>query len=133
MTKTECREVVSSTAAVVHFPRIDETKMGQKYFVAFCVFFSLLNGVISTSADSRIQTFLPTENSNLEVLKELGVDFQQEGKTTVIQTSLTQGGSPVLVVMGVSHITKVVGSNPSNIYWMDIISHLFVVRIVMFG
>ena len=100
MTKTECREVVSSTAAVVHFPRIDETKMGQKYFVAFCVFFSLLNGVISTSADSRIQTFLPTENSNLEVLKELGVDFQQEGKTTVIQTSLTQGGSPVLVVMG---------------------------------
>ena len=27
---------------------------------------------------------------------------------------------------------KVVSSNPGTVYWMDIFSHLFVVRIVMF-
>ena len=31
-----------------------------------------------------------------------------------------------------AHVPKVVGSNPSTIYWMDIFSHLFVVKIVMF-
>ena len=27
---------------------------------------------------------------------------------------------------------KVVGSNPTTVYWMDIFSHTFVVKIVMF-
>ena len=27
---------------------------------------------------------------------------------------------------------KVVGSNPGTVYWMDIFSHIFVVKIVMF-
>jgi len=31
-----------------------------------------------------------------------------------------------------AHVPKVVGSNPSTIYWMDIFSHLFAVKIVMF-
>ena len=31
-----------------------------------------------------------------------------------------------------SHVSKVVGSNPSTINWMDIFSHLIVVKIVMF-
>ena len=30
-----------------------------------------------------------------------------------------------------THIPKVVGSNPDTVYWMDIFSHLFVVKIVM--
>ena len=42
------------------------------------------------------------------------------------------GGSPGLVVMEGDSSPKVVGSNPSTIYWMNILSHLFVVRIVMF-
>ena len=28
-------------------------------------------------------------------------------------------------------IQKVVGSNPGTVYWMDIFSHIFVVKIVM--
>ena len=39
-----------------------------------------------------------------------------------------QGGSPGLVVKR----GKVVSSNPGPGYWMDIFSHLFVERIVMF-
>ena len=30
-----------------------------------------------------------------------------------------------------TRVTKVVGSNPSAVYWIDIFSHLFVVKIVM--
>ena len=30
-----------------------------------------------------------------------------------------------------TRVPKIVGSNPSTIYWMDIFSHLFVVKIVM--
>ena len=30
-----------------------------------------------------------------------------------------------------THVPKVVGLNPSTIYWMDIFSHLFAVKIVM--
>ena len=41
-------------------------------------------------------------------------------------------GSPGLVVMGIDSRSKVVGSNPGTIYWMDIFSHKFVVKIVMF-
>ena len=42
------------------------------------------------------------------------------------------GGSPGLVVMGRAHVLKVVGSNPGTVYWMDIFSHIFVVKIVLF-
>ena len=42
------------------------------------------------------------------------------------------GESPGLLVMGGDSFFKVVGSNPSTIYWMDIFSHLFVVKIVIF-
>ena len=31
-----------------------------------------------------------------------------------------------------THVPKVVGSNPSTVYWMDIFPNLFVVKIVMF-
>ena len=30
-----------------------------------------------------------------------------------------------------THVPKVVSLNPGNVYWMDIFSHLFVVKIVM--
>ena len=36
------------------------------------------------------------------------------------------------MVMGGDSCPKIVGSNPSTVYWIDIILHLFVVRIVMF-
>ena len=39
---------------------------------------------------------------------------------------------PGLVVMGGDSCPKVVGSNPSTLYWIDIFSHLFAVKIVMF-
>ena len=31
-----------------------------------------------------------------------------------------------------TRVPKVLGSNPSTDYWMDIFSHIFVVKIVMF-
>ena len=40
------------------------------------------------------------------------------------------GGSPGLVVMGGDSCPKVVGLNPGTIYWMNIFSHKFVVKIV---
>ena len=40
------------------------------------------------------------------------------------------GGSPDLVVMGGDSL-KVVGSNLVTVNWMDIFSHIFVVKIVM--
>ena len=47
-------------------------------------------------------------------------------------TSYKLGGSPGLLVIGETRDSKVMGSNPSTIYWMDIFSHTFVVKIVMF-
>ena len=40
-------------------------------------------------------------------------------------------GSPGLVLMGRVSRPKVVGSNPSTVYWMDIFLHIIVVKIVM--
>ena len=34
--------------------------------------------------------------------------------------------------MVMTHVRKVMGSNPGAVYWMNIFSHLFVVKIVMF-
>ena len=31
-----------------------------------------------------------------------------------------------------THVLQFVGSNPSTVYWMDIFSHLFVVKIALF-
>jgi hypothetical protein len=45
------------------------------------------------TADSRIQNFLPSENSNLEVLKELGVDIQHEGRKESNPTKFGNTGS----------------------------------------
>lgn len=45
-------------------------------FVSVSVFLSFWCG----PTHCREQNFLPTENANLEVLKELGVDLQNEGK-----------------------------------------------------
>ena len=43
----------------------------------------------------------------------------------------TLGESPGLVVREETDVPKVMSSNPGIIYWMDISSHLFVVKIVM--
>ena len=45
---------------------------------------------------------------------------------------MSWGGSPGLVVMGGDSCPKGRRFDPSTIYWMDIFSHLFVVKIVMF-
>jgi hypothetical protein len=37
--------------------------------------------VSGSTPEGRVQNFVATENSNLEVLKELGVDIQNEGRT----------------------------------------------------
>ena len=42
------------------------------------------------------------------------------------------GGSPGLVVMGGDSCSEGCGLNPSTVYWMDIFSHLFYVKIVLF-
>ena len=39
------------------------------------------SGVSGSTPEGRVQNFVATENSNLEVLKELGVDIQSEGRT----------------------------------------------------
>ena len=31
-----------------------------------------------------------------------------------------------------TRVPKVISSNPSTVYWVDIFSHLFIVRIIMF-
>ena len=36
------------------------------------------------------------------------------------------------MVLGRTHVPKVEGSNPGTVYWMDIFSHVFVEKIVMF-
>ena len=51
---------------------------------------------------------------------------------SAIQAPLILVLSLSLEVMGGNSVLKVVGSNPSNVYSMDIFSHLFVVKIVMF-
>ena len=43
-------------------------------------------------------------------------------------TYLLQGREP----REETHVPKVVGSNPRTIYWMEIFSHKFVVKIVLF-
>ena len=48
---------------------------------------------------------------------------------TILLTLFFQGGSPGLVVMGRDLHSKGCGSNPSTVYWMDIFSHLFVLKI----
>ena len=52
--------------------------------VSLVIWIWLLVSVSAAASESRPQNFLPTENSNLEVLKELGVDIQHEGGTIVI-------------------------------------------------
>ena len=42
------------------------------------------------------------------------------------------GENPGLVVMGGNSCSEVIGLNPCTIYCMDIFSHIFVVKFVMF-
>ena len=42
-----------------------------------------------------------------------------------------RAGALVLWLWELTQVPKVVRSNPSTVYWMDIFSHLFVVKIVI--
>ena len=48
-----------------------------------------------------------------------------------LKNVMSQGGSSGLVVMGGDSFSKGHGLNPGTVSWMDIFSHLFVVKIVM--
>ena len=47
----------------------------------------------------------------------------------VIKLLLIWAGALVSWLWEETHIPKVVGSNPVTVYWMDIFSHIFVVKI----
>ena len=42
------------------------------------------------------------------------------------------GGSPDSWLWEETHVPMIVGLNPNTVYWMDIFSHIFVVKIIMF-
>ena len=44
----------------------------------------------------------------------------------------SSAGALVAWVWLTTYVQEVVGSNPSTVYWMDIFSHGFVVKIVLF-
>ena len=50
------------------------------------------------------------------------------GLVCLIKHMAREGESPGVEE---THVTKVVGSNPGTVYWMDIFTHIFVVKIVM--
>ena len=49
-----------------------------------------------------------------------------------IKLDLFRAGALVLWLWEETHVPKVVSLNPSTVYWMDIFSHLFVAKIVMY-
>ena len=50
----------------------------------------------------------------------------------IVKTLFTRAVALVLRLWEETRVSKVMSSNPSTIFWMDIFSHLFVVRFVMF-
>ena len=58
--------------------------------------------------------------------------IEQRHLGIMLERTYCQGGSHVLVVMGGDSCYKGWSSNPSAVYWMDIFSHLSVVKIVIF-
>jgi len=44
----------------------------------------------------------------------------------------SRAGALVLLLWEETDVPKVMGLNPSTVYWMDIFSHIFVVKFVMF-
>jgi hypothetical protein len=81
----------------MQFPGMDAAKMKNKFVTTLIWLWWVCSAgggggsAWAASADNRIQNFLPTENSNLEVLKELGVDIQHEGRTLSLHLSAVQG------------------------------------------
>ena len=57
---------------------------------------------------------------------------QIDGEIIVRRKFTSGAGAMVQWLREETHVLKVVGSNPSTVYWMDIFSHTFVVKIVMF-
>ena len=72
------------------------------------------------------------------VLTELGSIPKSAGnvfpKTSdgLIKKTSAWAGALVQWLWEETHVPKVVGSNPGTVYWMDIFSHIIVVKIVMF-
>ena len=57
--------------------------------------------------------------------KELGL------RKFLTKTFRSRAGALVKWLWEETHVQKVMGSNPDTVYWMDIFSHLCVVKIVM--
>ena len=62
---------------------MDPQKMMLLVLLVVNLLVSPSEGSSSTLETRSHSNFIPTENSNLEVLKELGVDIQSEGRTYV--------------------------------------------------
>ncbi len=62
-------------------PTMDPRKLMLLVLLVMNIFVMGSEGSSSTLETRGHSNFVPTENSNLEVLKELGVDIQSEGRT----------------------------------------------------
>ena len=81
-TIVDCKTFKSTKVFRMNLAKLTLAKMkADKGSVSVVISIWLLVSVSGAMAESRPQNFLPTENSNLEVLKELGVDIQHEGRT----------------------------------------------------
>jgi hypothetical protein len=73
MKKLSIKTSIIKTSSIEMSP----VKMSAILMLLLC---SVVVGVVGSTGEGRNPNFLATENSNLEVLKELGMDIQNEGK-----------------------------------------------------
>jgi hypothetical protein len=77
--KTSSMKKLSIKTSIIKTSSIEMSpvKMSAILMLLLC---SVVVGVVGSTGEGRNPNFLATENSNLEVLKELGMDIQNEGK-----------------------------------------------------
>ena len=103
---------------------------------SFCL---LINEVICRSIEPSYHSFflsLPSIYwSSMSTIKSRLLSFKNESMLALLcswNNWKVRVGALVQWLWEETLAPKVVGSNPSTVYWMDIFSHLFVVTIVMF-
>ena len=70
-------------------------------------------------------------SSQVQLLYGRGLESRYGWEKNRIYKKRKEGSCPGAMVMEETHVPKVVGSNPSTVYWMDVFSHVFVAKIVM--
>ena len=103
---------------------------------SFCL---LINEVICRSIEPSYHSFflsLPSIYwSSMSTIKSRLLSFKNESMLALLcswNNWKVRVGALVQWLWEETLAPKVVGSNPSTVYWMDIFSHLFVVQLVMF-